>query len=52
MKVVKYKVIIVSIRKVNWRNVEEIADNIISPNDHGDPELGTNLYGLFLTIQS
>lgn len=52
MKVVKYKAIIVSIRKVNWRNVEEIANNIISPNDHGDPELGTNLYGLFLIFRA
>lgn len=38
---------IVSIRSVNWKNVEEMVDNIKSPNEHGDPELGTNLYGLF-----
>lgn len=36
-------------KKSNWRNVEEMAGNIKSPGEHGDPELGTNLSGLFLT---
>lgn len=34
---------------INWRNVEEMADNIETPDDHRDPELSTTLYGLFLT---